>query len=130
MRTHPSLRKRYPSTNVIVGGLSQIIAGIFGTGSPTPGLVEQASVVTRGFYHFHQGDLFLPGTGNYVLDPSHETPLQTVWGHGFLIQQPNYVGPYGPPPLISHPAGPVVGVGGPIAGQIIFQPLTVRQEGG
>jgi hypothetical protein len=40
------------------------------------------------FYELVPGDLFEPGTQNWVLLPPWETPLNTSWGRGFPIAQP------------------------------------------
>lgn len=125
MRTSPITRKRTASQPVVVGALSRIAAGLFGSGSPQSGLTEQSQIITGGFWHFHQGDLFLPGPASMVLDPSHETQIYTQWGHGWLNAVPNAFAPLsGGPPLFAHPANVLSGLGGPVSGQIVFQPLT------
>src|SRR5215472_9217111 len=78
-----------PGTEPIikVGGLTRILQGLFGIGTPTAGhAMEQVGVLPRkaGVYQYHEGRLFTPGSQNYVLQPSHETPLNTAWGGGFL----------------------------------------------
>lgn len=113
--------------NIIAGGLNQVKQGIFGTGSPASQLSSPSEVIgeTRaegGVYAFHEGDLFTPGAGNWVLEPSQETPLATVWGHGFL-RVPNTFNPLQPPQLYANPNVATNGIGGSIAGQMIFQPL-------
>lgn len=124
MRTSPDLRKRYGSQPV--AGLGRIMSGVFGMGSPASQLSSPAQVEGENgpgaFYAFHEGDLFQPGTGNWVFEPSLETPLNTIWGHAFL-RTPNTFNPVQPPQIYSNPNITVNGLGGPIAGQIIFQPL-------
>lgn len=126
----PSERKRYP-TEIVVGGLSRIMAGVFGTGRPqaiggssSPQEVEGDTKHEGGLYHMHEGETFLPGTGNWVLDPFSETPLNTVWGHGFL-RVPNTFLPFATSDsqIYSLPTVKQSGIGGLIAGQFVLQPL-------
>jgi len=119
----PALRKRRPSENVITGGLVRIFQGAFGIGDAGDELSSSAQVGgQRGIYHFHEGDLFTPGTGNWVLDPSLEVPLNTIWGNAFL-RTPNTFNPIQPPQVYANQTVSTVGLGGLVAGQIIFQPL-------
>lgn len=125
MRSDPTLRKRYPSMSIVTGGNLLFELDPANYGSPQAGIAELGYIdkAARGFYHFHSGDLFIPGVPLWALDPSHETPLLTTWGHAFLTPA-NVFGPQKIPPFISMPVQPVVGVGGQIHGNIIFQPIT------
>lgn len=132
MRTNPLCRKRYPSQLMVtVGGLMRVAAGAFGLGGPARGLANQEVASARdregGPYNFFQGDLFTPGTGNWVLDPSHETPLYTDWGHAFL-RRPNAFVPLQEAQVFSHQMAPLFGLGGQVPGQMITQPLSANQE--
>jgi hypothetical protein len=123
MRTVPATRKRIADQPVYTSGLFRILQGAFGLGSVESQLSSPAAVGgQRGFYHFHEGDIFEPGTGNYVLDPTFETPLMTTWGHAFL-RTPNTFNPLQPPQIYSNANVTVGGIGGPIAGQMALQPL-------
>ena len=132
MNTHPATRKRYASEPVqLSGGLVGILQGIFGMGSPASQLSSSTEVGGQvgGFYALHEGDLFTPGTQNWVLDPSLETPLQTNWGNGFL-RRPNTFAPFQPPQVYSFPNVRAVGIGGVTAGQIVTQPLSEYDTAG
>jgi hypothetical protein len=54
------------------------------------------------FYQYVPGDLFEPGTGNWALLPTFETPINTTWGHGFAIDQPKTSHIFGPVQTYSH----------------------------
>ncbi len=131
MRTHPNLRERIGLQPVAgVGGLRQIMAGLFGSGSPTPGIATSTPVQqSSSLYHFHEGDVFLPGTGNWVLDPAFDVPITTIWGNGFLTPA-NRFSVIQPPPIDYGLPFRVAGLGGTIPGQIIFAPLTANPNGG
>lgn len=123
----PVLRKRYASMPVVGGGLSRIFQGVFGVGSPasqlsSPDQVKGENAAEGGVYNFHEGDLFTPGTSNWVMDPSHETALMTVWGHAFL-RSPNTFNPIQPVQVYANPTAVLNGIGGPVAGQLALQPL-------
>lgn len=109
--------------SVRTGALSRIMAGLFGL--PYPKDNASAQVVARSkaqFYEYHQGDLFTPGTQNYVFEPNFENPLQTVWGRGFL-RTPNTFGTAQPPQVYVNPAIQLNGIGGVQAGQFVFHPI-------
>lgn len=131
MRTHPATRKRYASQpTVTVGGLTRILQGVFGLGSPASGrAMETPTLDPRegAFYTYFEGDLFTPGSSNWVLDPSHETPLSTVWGHAFL-RTPNTFNPIQPPQVYNVAMRPTNGVGGVVSGQMVTQPLSENPE--
>jgi hypothetical protein len=133
MFTFTSQRKRYPSETV-APGLMRIMQGVFGVGSPSTQLSSPAEVggnAAKGIYHYHEGDIFEPGTGNWVFEPAYETPLMTIWGHAFL-RQPNTFKPLQPPQIYSNPNVVVSGIGGLVAGTMAFQPLIdpVAEQGG
>jgi len=131
MRTNPATRQRYPIQNVVTPGLAQIQAGVWGSPAPVQNeFIQELSTPTgQSFYRYHEGDFFLPGGPLWCLDPSHDTPLYTVWGQGFLVRA-NAFRPiaYGQIAYTA-PVQPLVGVGGPISGQWMTQPLTVREGG-
>lgn len=147
--TFPTLRKRTPSEPVVLadlsaahgtvgvlpappiptrntksGALSRIMSGVFGAPNPESySASEQVRVPSKdAFYHFHEGDLFTPGTGNYVFEPTLENPLQTIWGISFL-RKPNTFNPEQPPQVYSGPNVVINGIGGQVSGQIAFQPI-------
>ena len=132
MLTHPSKRKRTP-TEIIAGGLRGIFAGVFGSGSPQSQLSAPGEVGGQqgNFYTMHEGDLFTPGTGNWVLDPSLESQLATMWGHAFL-RRPNTFNPVQPPQVMAQPNVVTVGVGALVGGQFVLQPLqnVAPEQGG
>lgn len=154
MRTAPSLRKRIPSEPVVLadlsaahdgtgvlpppkplygpaqnpGAMSQILAGLFGSATPQNQLSSQ--VATGGkeaLYHFHEGDLFTPGTQNYVFDYPWELPLYTIWGQAFL-REPNTFSVYQPAQIMSQANVFLNGIGGLVAGQMALQPLESTPE--
>ena len=132
MATHPLSRKRYASQpTVAVGGLSRIIQGVFGMGSPVAGHASEQARQTAahrgGAYYVHEGDIFTPGAMNWVVDPTHDGPLMTAWGHAFL-RTPNTFSPYQAAQLYTAAAAALYGVGGQVAGQVITQPLSDNQE--
>ena len=134
MRTNPLCRTRYPSQLMVtVGGLMRVAAGAFGIGNPAYGLAMQevgsAPDKEGGPYNFFEGDLFTPGTGNWVMDPSHETPLFTDWGRAFL-RRPNAFMALQEAQVFSNQMSALFGIGGQIPGQMITQPLSVNQETG
>lgn len=133
MRTLPASRRRYASEPMVtVGALSRIASGVFGLGNPIPGLaaqnVKQDPGKPGGPAHYYEGDIWTPGTSNWVMDPTHDGPLNTVWGHAFL-RLPNGFNPYQQPQIYTQAASYLYGVGGQIAGQMVTQPLSVLPEG-
>lgn len=112
-----------PQMNTISGALARISFGLFGTSDPNAN--SSAEVVVPGrsaLYHYHEGDLFTPGTGNYVFEYPFEFPVQTIWGMGFL-RKPNTFNPQQPPQMQAVPNVTINGIGGLIAGQFAMQPL-------
>lgn len=146
----PSLRKRIPSQSVTgmgpgmagtptvpapapttrfaqpTGALSRIFGGLFGSGNPRDNLsaeVDQNSGPrVQSLFHYHEGDLFTPGTGNYVFEYPFELPVLTIWGNAFL-RTPNTFNPRQPSQLNANPNVVTNGIGGLVAGGIAFQPL-------
>lgn len=108
------------------GGLfAGIMQGIFGYGDPSSGkniAPGGEPGPSGGLYHFHEGDLFNPGTGNYVLEPVFDNPLFTVWGKAFL-RVPNTFNPVQPPQVWAAPTVKTSGLGGLQAGTMALQPL-------
>lgn len=119
----PSERKRYGIHQIISGGLREIFSGMFGVATPNAQLSSEVGGL-RGLYQFHEGDLFTPGTGNWAMDPSHETPLATDWGGGFLYPM-NQFPVTQPPQVYVNPAYSQHGIGGLIAGQMALTPLSI-----
>jgi len=75
------------------------------------------------FVH-HPGDVFLPGAGNWVYEPTTErVPLQTIWGNGFLVHWACYFKPLQPPQVYASQTVVQNGLGGLMAGQYVGQPL-------
>lgn len=122
MFSFPRLRKRITAQPVVGGGMMGFIMQA-PSGSPQAGLAASNVVgQQRGYYHFHEGDLFTPGTGNFVLDPVYETPLMCVWGNGSL-RQPNVFNPLQPPQVWPLPVFKTQGLGGLQTGQLMLAPL-------
>jgi hypothetical protein len=128
-RSHPSTKKRVSPIVVSTGGLARILQGVFGLGSPAAGLADQnvaqfAPRAAQGYYQFYEGDIWTPGTGNWVMDPTHDGPLMTIWGRAFL-RVPNGFNPLQTPQVYTQAASALYGVGGQISGQMISgQPLS------
>jgi hypothetical protein len=144
--TFPSLRKRVASEPVNGGLVQQGVSGIpqkqvvagsfgsslftslFGSGYPSErgGKDPTPPVQKPGLYHFHEGDLFTPGTGNYVYDAPFELPMKTIWGgstnQGFLYRA-NPWKVLQPPQVFSQPTVKTSGIGGLQAGTMALQPL-------
>lgn len=114
-----------------VGGLLRILQGVFGLGAPLSRSSDPAQVVNQKpgpLYHMHEGDIFEPGTGNWVLDPAFDGPLMTVWGNG--DSYPNVMHVTDTPVAIALPTYLTNGLGGPVAGQIALQPLVEESFNG
>jgi len=146
MRTFPSLRPRVasepvngalvnqsptpgiPQKSVVAGGFgSALFSALFGVGfNSETGPDKTPPVQNPGLYHFHQGDLFVPGTGNYVYDPAFELPMKTPWSgstnQGFLYRA-NPWKVLQPPQIFSQPTVKTSGIGGLQAGMMVLQPL-------
>jgi hypothetical protein len=148
MRTFPLLRPRTPQTNVVdpatatlkpqnlpappsttkfsaSGAMALLKAGLFGVSTPQNQLSSQIGLAPghgAGVYAYHEGDLFTPGTQNYVFDYPWELPMGTIWGHAFL-RTPNTFDPLQPPQQYSYANVRLNGIGGLVAGQMALQPL-------
>lgn len=115
-----------------------VFAGLFGGANPSADIVRDQSAVAQGqatrraqpFYQYHMGDIFTPGTQNFVFEPTTElTPLTTIWGNAFL-SKPNAWPVYQPPQKWADYNKYINGIGGLIAGQYALQPLASVQNGG
>lgn len=121
----PSLRKRKPAQQVFGGNLW--FQQQTQQGSPVSAdQLAQGTLGPGGVYFFHEGDLFTPGTGNFVFENGFELPLQTIWGQAFL-RTPNTFNPIQPRPLIAPQQVTRTGLGGLQAGQFELEPL-VQEE--
>lgn len=117
-----------PTTQTVTGANSRIFAGLFGTANPrTNSSAEVAVPGRKALYHYHEGDLFTPGTENYVFDYPFEFPLQTIWGRAFM-RKPNTFDPFQPPQVQSNANILINGIGGLVAGQFAMQPLETEGE--
>jgi len=127
----PALRPRTPAYGY-TGGISRIIAGAFGSGAPQP-VVNVAS--PSPLFAYHEGDIFRPGTENYVFEPMLELPVKAWWGGGSDVNQgtPYPVNAWPvydlQPPVVSYPMVTRVGLGGLQAGAFVQQPLLDRFTG-
>jgi hypothetical protein len=129
--TFPGLRKRTaadgsPHPESGIGGINRILAGAFGIGSPVPTRVFGLQTPSTGF--FHEGDLFTPGTGNYVFEPAFELPIKGIVGQGGARQGVKYPDGRWPifaavAPIVSYPLATTQGYGGLQAGALVQQPL-------
>lgn len=139
----PALRKRTASEPVVtayqfqtpqtppnnsapassVSGIRRVLAGLFGSAN-SAAMTSSAEVDPRNnaLYAYHEGDVFTPGTGNYVFVYPFEFPLQTIWGGAFL-RRANTFNPEQPPQIYSQPNIVINGIGGLVAGQFATQPL-------
>jgi hypothetical protein len=127
MRTNPALRSRVPS-ETISGGMSRIRAGVFGQGSPATAFETQGNSDSDGLYQYHEGDLFDPGSGNWVFEPNFELPPVTIWGQAFL-RKPNTFDPIQPPQVYAQPNVQNNGIGGLEAGQYLMTGLSFEEPG-
>jgi hypothetical protein len=132
-----------PQRSQVAGGFgSALFNALFGSGYPserggtdptapvqksdTQGGTPNTDYPAGGLYHFHEGDLFTPGTGNYVYDAPFELPMKTLWGGSTaqaFLRTPNVWKVLQPPQVYSQPTVKTSGIGGPVAGQMILQPL-------
>jgi len=119
-----SQRQRVTAQPFIQGSLAEIMRCAFGCGSPANQLSSPNEVlgIFGNLYQLHEGDLFTPGTGNWVLDPAFDTPLMAIWGHG-SNRQPNTFNPFQPVQVIQTNTLTLQGMGGLIAGQMALAPL-------
>lgn len=120
MFTNPATRKRQ-SPWQISGAITRIMQGTFGTGSP----VSSDQLVGGTFGPtavYHEGDLFTPGSGNFVFEPTFENPMQTIWGNSFPRRTGAFP-PLQPPQLYANPNVVLNGIGGLQAGTMELEPL-------
>lgn len=108
-------RKRIASQDVVSGANIRIAMGEWGTGSPLAALTE-VDPNSHSIYRYHQGDLFAPGSQNWVFEPIFELPLQTIWGIAFL-RTPNTFNPIQPPQVYAQQTLSPNGIGGVVAGE-------------
>jgi hypothetical protein len=122
MRILPAARARIPS-ETISGANIRIAAGEFGAGDPRYGFAQvDPRASAPGLYYYHEGDLFAPGTGNWVFETTHELPLVTIWGKAFL-RRPNTFSVIQHPQVMANPTVRSGGLGGLQAGTIELEPL-------
>lgn len=89
MLTNPFARRRFrPNAVVTSTPVFEDVPGRAKIPPPSAGPSLSFQVAPAPFYEFVAGDLFDPGTMNWALLPTYETPLNTTWGHGFAIDQP------------------------------------------
>jgi hypothetical protein len=123
---NPIATRKFSTTSV----MQQIRHGLFGI--PHSAQLAQAPVSLSpghgaSVYGYHQGDLFFPGTQNYVFDYPWELPMNTIWGHGFLTKV-NKFNPLQPPQQESFANVRLNGIGGLVAGTMALQPLESTGE--
>lgn len=112
---------------------ARIFQSLFGAPQGQPDLarnMESAATPKGAFYTYHVGDIFTPGTENYIFQPTTElTPLNTIWGNAFL-RQPNTFRPLQPPQVDVSYQKNINGIGGLVAGQYALQPLASYETQG
>ncbi len=107
--------------------------GLFGRGDANTDIARDVNAAAgasapnnqpnNSFYNYHIGDLFTPGTQNFVFEPTTElTPLTTIWGNAFL-RRPNTFSVRQPPQSWADYNKFINGIGGLQAGQYAHQPL-------
>ena len=111
------------SSEQVSGANIRIAMGEFGEGVP---ILMPVDPRVSGLYFYHEGDLFSPGTGNWVFEPTTELPLVTVWGRGFL-RKPNTFNPVQPPQVMARPTLRQSGIGGLQAGGVALEPLLIEE---
>lgn len=87
-----------------------------------------AEISPAGFWHFHLGDIITQGAANWALDPSHDTPLSTIWGHG-VMRNPSAFAPTTPQIVYAHNAAPLDAIRGMIYQGIAPSSLHALQGG-
>lgn len=118
--TDPATRKRQSAWS-ISGAITRIMQGTFGTGSPiSADQMVGGQIGPTALYH--EGDLFTPGTGNFVFQPTTELPMVTIWGNAFPRRSGAFP-PLQPPQLYSNPNVVLNGIGGLQAGTMELEPL-------
>ena len=115
MLTNPYTRRRFRASHVM---MAAPVPGRGRIAPPAPGPSLSYQVAPAPFYTYTPGDLFDPGTMNWVYMPAYETPLNTTWGHGFaLLHQPKP----------SHIIGPVQTYAQPTVTQFWFRGMPALQ---
>lgn len=118
--------------NTITLGLGRIATWLFGPPGPSRGLATQqpSQVPNKGsLYPYSEGLVFLPNTGNQIMQPAFDGPVFTPeWGNG-MCRYFNTFNPIQPPPLVSLQAVTTAGLGGLQAGSLYNQPLTDSPSG-
>ncbi len=126
-------RPRY-AAEPVTGAQVRINQGVFGAATPYANASAEVNpFAVPHIYRFHEGDLFTPGTGNWVFESGFELPLNTIWGFGFLGPNKAPFDPRQPPQIVALPRVIPNGIGGIQAGQFNFQPLvapTFLESGG
>lgn len=79
-------------------------------------------------YQYHQGDVFLPGAGNYVFEPAYSLVPYSVQGRSTMAG--NSPAALQSPQVWYRQATPVVGIGGVQAGQLAYQGLLAPDNEG
>jgi hypothetical protein len=103
------------------GAITRIMMGVFGAGTPLS--ADQMVGGTQGpTASWFEGDLFTPGTGNYVFEPRTENPVQTIWGRSFPRRTTAFP-PLQSPQLYANPNVFTNGIGGLQAGTMELEPL-------
>lgn len=106
------------------------MAGIFGQpNNPAANLSAEVSPYPgkQGLYSYSEGDLFTPGSRNWVFHYPFEFPLQSIWGMGFL-RKPNTFSPVQPQQVFSQPNVVINGIGGLVAGTFVMQGLETEDQ--
>lgn len=84
--------------------------------------------VVPGLYHFGFGDVFFPGAGNAVFEPAFTLPpIQLIGAAIYAGAAPNPL--QRAPQIFVSQAATVAGLGGVQAGQFVFAPLNVPDDG-
>lgn len=125
----PLPARKPPQGNIQTGAMARIFGGLFGTSQPVSSSASfQVAVEPKGsLYHHHMGDVFTPGTENFVFDAFQETPIYPFWGRSFL-RKPNTFLPLPGPQVYIDANITTNGIGGLQAGQFVLQPLEVENE--
>jgi hypothetical protein len=107
----------------------RILQGAFGIGSPVNNSSAQVDPRAQApaLYAYHEGELFTPGTGNFVFETNFELPVKTLRGGGGANQGTPYPinrwPVFGAPQVYSYPTVTIGGLGGLQAGAFVQQPL-------
>jgi hypothetical protein len=121
--TFPFLRQRKTASPVIdVPGLQRF--------QQRPGSLAAESVTQvalTGFYNYHLGDVITHGASHWAMDPSHDTQLFTVWGHG-VMRNPFAFAPTSPQTIYAHNAAPIDAIRGVIFSGIRPERLAAAGE--